>query len=232
MEEIENEVTSTGNSFMQHMLKFDNDTKNELLNNAQYAALLIIPLYLAVHFIESIMPELDSSKSHMHLLGESLVHVMLLFITVYMINRLITFIPTYSKKCYDEINFINVILLVALSTNKIKDKLSELTNRLEQMWNGDEPETKDTNKKPVVKVSQPITGLKQPIPTHQQSRADYLTQHEQQTATETQNNQIVMENGSGNNMYNDNGFGGLVNASAPMLQEPMAANSFGGFSSF
>ena len=214
------------------MLKFDNDTKNELLNNAQYAALLIIPLYLAVHFIESIMPELDSSKSHMHLLGESLVHVMLLFITVYMINRLITFIPTYSKKCYDEINFINVILLVALSTNKIKDKLSELTNRLEQMWNGDEPETKDTNKKPVVKVSQPITGLKQPIPTHQQSRADYLTQHEQQTATETQNNQIVMENGSGNNMYNDNGFGGLVNASAPMLQEPMAANSFGGFSSF
>lgn len=232
MEEIENEVTSTGNSFMQHMLKFDNDTKNELLNNSQYAALLIIPLYLAVHFIESVMPELDESKSHAHLLGESLLHIMLLFISVYMINRMINFIPTYSKKCYDEINFINVVLLVVLTTSKVSDKLSELTKRLERMWNGDDVEVESKGKNEKVKVSQPITNGNQRQPVHQSSRADYLTQNENNTATQSQNNQIVMENGAGNDMYNDNGFGGLVNASVPMVQEPMAANSFGGFSSF
>lgn len=232
MEEIENEVTSAGNSFAQHMLKFDNDTKNELLNNGQYAILLVIPLTLAIHFIESVMPELDSSKSHFQLLGESLLHIMLLFISVYMINRLITFIPTYSKKCYDEINFINVVLLVALTTTKIQDKLLELTNRLEKMWNGDEEVQEKKVDKSVVKVSQPISGLRQPAPTHQTSRADYLSQQPQQSATESHNDEIRMSNGAGNDMYNDNGFGGLVNASAPMLQEPMAANEFGGFSSF
>ena len=54
------------------MLKFDNDTKNELLNNGQYAILLVIPLTLAIHFIESVMPELDSSKSHFQLLALNL----------------------------------------------------------------------------------------------------------------------------------------------------------------
>ena len=231
MEEIENEVTSTGNSFAQHMLKFDNDTKNELLNSAQYAMLLVVPLTLAIHFIESVMPELDSSKSHFQLLGESLLHIMLLFVSVYMINRLITFIPTYSKKCYDEINFVNVILLVALTTSKIQDKLLELTKRLEKMWNGDEEVQEKKADKSVVKVSQPISGLRQPNPTHQASRADHLNQ-QQPNLTQNHNDQVMMENGAGNSMYNDNGFGGLVNASAPMLQEPMAANEFGGFSSF
>ena len=32
MEDIEREVSSSGNSFMNHMLKFDVDTKTELLN--------------------------------------------------------------------------------------------------------------------------------------------------------------------------------------------------------
>ena len=50
------------------------------------------------------------------------------------------------------------------------------------MWNGkEEPEqnSKENNGKNVVKVSQPITGMKQPQPTHQASRADYLNQHNQ-----------------------------------------------------
>ena len=44
MEDIEREVSSSGNSFMNHMLKFDVDTKTELLNAGQYFLLSLIPL--------------------------------------------------------------------------------------------------------------------------------------------------------------------------------------------
>ena len=43
------------------------------------------------------------------------------------------------------------------------------------------------------------------------------------------------ESGAGNNMYNNGGFNGLVNAQGPNAQsEPMAANDggWGGFSNF
>ena len=38
--------------------------------------------------------------------------------------------------------------------------------------------------------------------------------------------------GSNNNMYASNGFNGLQQAQIPTMQEPMAANSMGGFSSW
>tara|TARA_B100001093_G_C26832289_1_gene1016667 strand:- start:1031 stop:1735 length:705 start_codon:yes stop_codon:yes gene_type:complete len=234
MEDVTKDLTSTGNSFTQHMFKFDNDTKVELMNVGQYALVSVVPLALLVHFVESVMPELDDTKTHTQLLAEVILHIVLLLVGVYFINRLVTFMPTFSKKAYNEVSFMTLALVLILTTTKIKNKLTELTKRLEEMWAGKiEPMEDDGKKKNVVKVSQPITGMKQPAPTHQVSRADYLNQHGQMTATQNRNN-MVQENGSGNNMYNNHGSGGLVGAQTPTMEsfEPMAANSFGGFSSF
>ena len=65
MEDVTKDLTSTGNSFTQHMFKFDNDTKVELMNVGQYALVSVVPLALLVHFVESVMPELDDTKTHM-----------------------------------------------------------------------------------------------------------------------------------------------------------------------
>ena len=237
MEDVTKDLTSTGNSFTQHMFKFDNDTKVELMNVGQYALVSVVPLALLVHFVESVMPELDDTKTHMQLLAEVVLHIVLLLVGVYFINRLVTFMPTFSKKAYNEVSFMTLALVLILTTTKVKNKLTELTKRLEEMWAGKiEPMEDDGKKKNVVKVSQPITGMKQPTPTHQVSRADYLNQHGQMTATENRNN-MVQENGAGNNMYNNHGSGGLVGAQTPTMEsfEPMASsnfNAFGGFSSF
>ena len=207
MEDVTKDLTSTGNSFTQHMFKFDNDTKVELMNVGQYALVSVVPLALLVHFVESVMPELDDTKTHMQLLAEVILHIVLLLVGVYFINRLVTFMPTFSKKAYNEVSFMTLALVLILTTTKVKNKLTELTKRLEEMWAGKiEPMEEEGKKKNVVKVSQPITGMKQPAPTHQASRADYLNQHGQMTATQNRNN-MVQENGAGNNMYNNHGSG-------------------------
>ena len=40
MEDVTKDLTSTGNSFTQHMFKFDNDTKSELMNVGQHACFI------------------------------------------------------------------------------------------------------------------------------------------------------------------------------------------------
>ena len=98
------------------------------------------------------------------------------------------------------------------------------------MWDGEEPTNKKKSKKngnqPVVKVSQPITGGAA-TPTRGPNSADYLKAHAQMNAPNTD-----ADPGTNNNMYSQNGFNGLQNAQIPAMQEPMAANSFGGFSSW
>ena len=76
------------------------------------------------------------------------------------------------------------------------------------------------------------------MPTHQASRADYLKSHNQMVSP-TQMlppaNEQEESSGSSNNMYNNGGFNGLVDAQGPNMQtEPMAANAggWGTFSSF
>ena len=163
MEDVTKDLTSTGNSFTQHMFKFDNDTKVELMNVGQYALVSVVPLALLVHFVESVMPELDDTKTHMQLLAEVVLHILLLLVGVYFINRLVTFMPTFSKKAYNEVSFMTLALVLILTTTKIKNKLTELTKRLEEMWAGKLNQWKKMEKeKNVVKVSQPITGMKQP----------------------------------------------------------------------
>ena len=76
------------------------------------------------------------------------------------------------------------------------------------------------------------------MPTHQASRADYLNSHNQMVSP-TQMlppaNEPQEDSGASNNMYNNGGFNGLVDAQGPNMQtEPMAANAggWGAFSSF
>ena len=114
-----------------------------------------------------------------------------------------------------------------------------LIERVSELWHGkkeDDDNKKKGKKGSVVKVSQPISRAG--MPTHQASRADYLNSHNQMVSP-TQMlppaNEQQEDNGASNNMYNNGGFNGLVNAQGANMQaEPMAANAggWGAFSSF
>lgn len=220
-------INSTKPNFVNHVFNFDNDTKNELLNTLQYLVLAIIPLTFFNNLIESVIPENDESKSSFELLSEVLGHLSLLMVFLFLTNRLVTYLPSYSGRTYDNLNLINLVIGSLLFTKKSKAKLDTLFERIQEMWSGENDKKKLARAKAAkkaassVRVSQPIVNTN--VATRGPNSPDYLNAHSQMGATgggATEGN-----TGSSNDMYNNAGFQGLQGAQQPALvQEPMAAN--------
>ena len=181
----------------------------------------------------------DPTKGNIELTGEILVHLTLLIVAVFLVDRFVKFIPTYSGKSHKAINFLNIVIMFYLTSDKIGEKISELSLRVNDLWNGSlKPVENIENKKDQnkVKVTQPIKQVQKPQPTHQASRADYLNTHQQMSATQNEQNEVMNHNpqqstGADNNMYNSMGYQAPASQMGPM--EPMAANdALGGFTSF
>lgn len=230
------------NGFVNHVFNFDNDTKCELMNLLQYVVLAIIPISLYNYLVDSVIPEVDESKSNLEILAEVVGQLAMLVVGLFFIDRLITYVPTYSGRAFGNMNLFSVILVMMVmayeSHTKVGEKSKILLNRLKELWEGKKADDKDSkkNKKDVsvVKVTQPISRAG--MPTHQPSRADYLNSHNQMvspTQMMPPAEEVQTDNGASNQMYNNGGFGGLQGANQVGASEPMAANEgFGAFSSF
>ena len=247
MDDVDTTTKKTNIGFINHVFNFDNDTKTELLNVLQYLVLAIIPMGLFNYMVESVTPEVDESKGNFEILAELVGQLILILLGIYFIDRLITYVPTYSGRAFGNMNLFTIILAMLIlgyeSGTKVGNKTKILLNRLKELWDGKKEDKKKRKKKDgsVVKVTQPIS--RNGTPTHQPSRADYLSSHNQMVSTtqmlpppqqQQQQQEYEGDNGASNNMYNSGGFNGLVDANSPgMTREPMAANEgFGAFSSF
>ena len=77
------------------------------------------------------------------------------------IHRIITFIPTYSSTKYPDFHIVYIILAILMITMSLQTKLGEkvsiLTDRIIELWNG-KPNKNKNGKNGNVKVSQPISG--------------------------------------------------------------------------
>lgn len=246
---MDDDVSTTKNvnkTFINHVFNFDNDTKCHLLNVTQYLLLAIIPMGFYNYIVDSVIPEVDESKSNLELLLEVIGQLVLVLVGLFFIHRLITFVPTYSGRAMGDMNLFSVILLLLVlaydSHTKVGEKMKILLNRARDIWEGKKSDSKDDKKKKdpsVVKVTQPISRAG--MPTHQPSRADYLQSHNLMTSptqmlppqSAPTQQPVNTDSAASNNMYNNAGFGGLQNAATPGQTEPMAANSgMGAFSSF
>lgn len=227
-------------SFLNHVFKFDDETKSTLMNNLQYLVVALVPISLLNGLVDSVIPELDDTKNNFELLVEVVGHIFILLTIVILVNRIATFIPTYSGRAHEEINLSTILMVIILlsmqNKNKIGDKINLLMKRVRELWEGKKEEPKQEAPK-----QQPV--MQQAQPTHQASRADYVQTHNVMNAPSNEMgsmNQIANDNinhlgnsGASNNMYSNNGFNGLVNAMGPNdMQEPMAANSFGNLTSW
>lgn len=226
--------------FIKHITRFDSETKSELSNVIQYLVIVIVPFYLLNKGIGNIMPEFDEKKGNIELLGEVIIHSVTLLLGIYIIHRIVTYLPTFSGDNLAEINYMNIVFLIVfigLNSDNGK-KVNIVYDRLlgETTESSNNPK-KQTNDGSVVKITQPLSGvpsIQPPIPTHQVSRADYVGQHTQmQPATNAVQNQMheppSVQNGSGQPTNMNNAFGGGMDAESGI----MAANDgFGAFSSF
>ena len=228
-------------SFFKHVFNFDDDSKSEILNIIQYALIAIIPIVILNKTMSKYIPEADDKKGSLEIISEILIQTNVTFISLLLIHRIITFIPTYSGVKYPEFHVIYIVLamlmiIISLQT-KLGEKVSILVDRVMDLWNGtsdDKKNKKNKNGNNNVKVSQPISG---------QTSNQYVNNNSQSYYTEgtaisslpsdqsysNENNSESQQLPNYNNMYRQDTTP-LVGAASPGginegFGEPMAANS-------
>ena len=150
--------------FFKHVFNFDEESKCEILNIIQYAVLALIPIIILNKIMQKYVPEADDEKKTIEIVAEVLAQVIFMFLGIFFIHRILTYIPTYSGEKYPTWNIIGpiipmLVIITSLQT-KLGEKISILVDRLVELWEG----PKDTKKKNGngngngnIKVSQPIS---------------------------------------------------------------------------
>ena len=227
-----NKLSASG--FLNHIFNFDDDNKANMLNMIQYLLIGIIPVVIVLKTIKNYVPEEDDTKSAIELGLEVSIQLFAIFFSIWFIDKIIRYFPTYSGVGYHKFNETNFILplliiLVTMQT-KLGAKINILFDKFMDLWNGSQSPHVGNTIHGNVKVSQPIVtpGI------HQISRADGLDNSILQPPTQQlppQQNVSMIDALPNMMQQNGGGASGLSNFQNQAIQnsfmetmEPMAAN--------
>jgi hypothetical protein len=166
-------------TFLKHVFNFDDTGKAEMVNIVQYSLLSILPIIFLNKIIQKFIPEADDTKGSFELLAEILAQILAMFLGIIVINRVVTYVPTYSGFKYMEINLVNIVLGFLMIVFSLQTKLGEKTNiilaRITELWDGSPTQKKKQQNQAhsntgAVRVTQPISP-----PIHQPSQADNMS---------------------------------------------------------
>jgi len=226
MESLDEITKSTGKpGFFKHVFNFNEESKAEMLNIIQYAALAMIPVIVLNKLMQKFVPEADEEKGSLELVAEVLSQVIVMFLVILIIHRMITYVPTYSGEKYADFSVTNIILamlVIVLSLQtKLGEKVSILVDRLQELWDGTSKKKhnkKNGNGNSNVKVSQPIVQSQQT-----------MNQSLNSMGSTSINSLPTQQMPDYNSMYQQDNTP-LMGAATPSMEsfEPMAANAVGG----
>ena len=172
-------IQNESSGFFSYVFNFDSENKYRIMNMLQYTLLTIIPVLLILRGIKHIIPEDDDSKGTIEILAESVGQVILIMLAIWLTNKIINFIPTYSGEEYPKFNEISFvipfIIILATMQTKLGAKFNILIDRFMQLIGVGEKKEKQPQQQGgqnVVRVSQPMAGQ------HQPSQADYLDRNQ------------------------------------------------------
>lgn len=225
----------TSKDFFKHVFNMNDDSKSDMMNIVQYALLSVSPVVLLNKTMSKYVPESDESKGSVELGAEVVLQVVVMFIGLLLIHRINTFIPTFSGEKYPEFNIVCIILAVLMITlslqTKLGDKVSILSDRAMQLWEGREGLTSQPAKagNNNVKVSQPLAHQQQAPPSvdnmaMNSTPISQLPTNPMNTPPTTQTTTIA------NNMMANNVQSNQMQMQMPTQEafEPVAANDGGG----
>ena len=217
------------------------DSKSDMLNIIQYSLIAIIPIIILNKSMQKYVPEADEQKGNLEILAEIVLQIIVMFIGLLTVHRMITFVPTYSGLDYPEFSIIFIILAVLMITlslqTKLGEKVSILTERLTELWEG---KSDNKKKKGTVKVSQPISQNGQPTNQSAMNQAMY-NDGTSINSLPTSDMSASVQQMPDYNAMNRQDTTPLVGAATPGVQNegfnlPVAASDmlggFGGFSSW
>jgi hypothetical protein len=230
----------TKKNFFTHVFRMDDESKSEFLNVIQYALIAIIPVVGLNKSMQKFVPEVDDQKSSLEILAEIVIQVISMFVSLVLIHRMITYVPTYSGVKYPEYSVLFIILAVLMITMSLQTKLGEkvgvIVERISDLWNGTSNTKKGKGKKGNVKVSQPISGNQNQAAMNQSIYSDGTSISNLPMNTVSSQNVGTQQLPDYNNMYRQDTTP-LVGAATPGgtqegFMEPMAASEFGSYGGF
>jgi hypothetical protein len=168
-------------SFIKHVFYFNDKSKADLLNLMQYSFISIIPIVLLNKLIAKFVPEADETKGSLEVSAEILLQIFVMMFGIYMINRFITFFPTYSGAEYANFNVVSIVIVILMITISLQTRLGEkfniLVERITELWEGkpakNTKNAKNNKNNNNVKVTQPISGQNMPSQSMNMNQAMY-----------------------------------------------------------
>ena len=156
-------------NFVNHVFDFGDDSKKEIMNIIQYSLISVIPLIVLNKSVHHLIPESNTLKGSLELSLEIVGQLSMMLVGLLIIDRVITFIPTYSGEDYKKASLLTFVLpflmiLLSLQT-KLGEKANILYNRALNKWNGRsgfenfEEEDEETTNDPNIRKSQPIANM-------------------------------------------------------------------------
>jgi len=158
--------------FFHHMFNLKKGEKSELYNVMQYSALALLPLIILMRINQNLWPKADKNSGTVELLAEMIGEVATTCLIVFVVFRVIEYIPTFSGEPLKCINILTIITSVIIGLpwydkdSNIANKAKELHKRINSNLPGFLSSTLD-NQSDVKKEKK-----NKKIPTHQPSRAD------------------------------------------------------------
>jgi hypothetical protein len=237
----ETSKVSSKMTFFKYVFNFDEDSKHDMMNIVQYAVLAIIPVIVLNKTMQKYVPEADEEKGSAEILAEVVFQIVFMFLGLFFINRIISYIPRYSGTKYPEYNTTynilpSLLILLSLQT-KLGEKVSILFDRVVELWEGkgdDDKKKKDGKKgKGNVKVSQPISQGQSAITQSLYTGSSNMGASSDGTSISQLPTVSTQQQPDYNSMYrNDNN--PMVGAATPGFEQPMimAANEALGGSAF
>jgi len=160
--------------FFHHMFNLKKGEKSELYNVLQYSILALLPLIVLIRINQNLWPKSNETKGTVELLAEMIGEIVVTCLIVFVVFRVIEYIPTFSGEPLKCINILTIITTVIISLpwydkdSNVANKAKELHKRI----NSNLPTFLSSTLDNQSDIKSKREKNKGKIPTHQSSRAD------------------------------------------------------------
>ena len=166
MEALKENEVEVKKTFFKTVFNFDSESKSEILNIFQYTLTAFVLVVILNKIFQLYIPEADETKHYTTLIFEMLIQIIGLFLGMIIIHRIVSYIPTYSKVPYKQINMICfvipfLVIILSLQT-KLGDKVNIIIESVSFLWKGRVPSMPVQNN---LRVTQPLSNapIQQPV---------------------------------------------------------------------
>jgi hypothetical protein len=222
MEDHKFEKEQMSKGFFSWVFYMDEKMKIELTNIGQYIGLALFLYSFLIYFMNMYLPFIDETNSSIEIIIRLLVFVYILFYSIYFINRVICYIPTFSGNPYPDYimydskfmfsSIISIIIATVSFHDSFKIGINTLFDRLKTITTSSDETPKKKKKKVTINENENTSDH----PSFQQSLPPM--NNPLYTGNTTSINQLPVVNVQRNNYQEE---------SQNQALEPLAANEGG-----